>query len=151
MWHINGRALLVLGLLLSSFPVANSADADKYPVVWGDYWEVTGIKLKDGGALAYARFLADEWRKDQEFAKSKGWIKGYKMLFSPYPRHDEPHLYLVIISEALPSGPEFEKRDDEYMAWKQRSSEQLEKETGDRVEFREIFSGALLQELTFRQ
>jgi hypothetical protein len=148
---MNKRAVLVLTLLLSSLTLAKSASADKYPVVSGDYWEVSGIKLKDGGAFAYAKFLADEWRKDQEFAKSKGWIKGYKVLNNPYPRHGEPDLYLVVISEKLPSGTEFEQRDDEYMAWKQKSNEQLEKESGNRVEFREIFGGSLLQELTFRQ
>ena len=148
---MNRRAVLVLTLVLSTFTLAKNANADKFPVVPGDYWEVTGIKLKDGGSFAYAKFLADEWRKDNEFAKSKGWIKGYKLLLNPYPRHDEPDLYLVIVSEKLPSGPEYEKRDDEYMAWKQKSNEQLVKESGDRVEFREIFAGSLLQELTFRQ
>ena len=147
---MNRRVVLVLALLLSSFTLAKSASADDYPVVNGDYWEVTGIKLKDGGALAYAKFLASEWRKDQEFAKSKGWIKDFKLLYNNYARHEEPDLYLVIISEKLPSGPELEKRADEYLAWKQKSNEQMEKESGNRVEFQEIFAGSLLQELTFR-
>jgi len=151
MCHLKGRVVLALALLLSSFAVAESAIADQWPVVYGDYWEVTGIKLKDGGAFAYAKFLADEWRKDQDFAKSKGWIKGYKIFINPYPRQGEPDLYLVAISERLPSGAEYEKRDVEYMAWKQKSNEQMQKESGNRVEFREILAGSLLQEVLFRQ
>jgi len=46
-------------------------------VVLGDYREVTGVKLKDAGTLAYANYLAGEWRANVEFAKSKGWINGY--------------------------------------------------------------------------
>lgn len=46
-------------------------------MVPGGYWEVTGVKLKDGGTLAYADYLAGEWRANVESAKSKGWIKGY--------------------------------------------------------------------------
>jgi branched-chain amino acid transport system substrate-binding protein len=38
---------------------------------------VTGIHLKDGGALAYMNFLATEWKANQEFAKSKGWKTAY--------------------------------------------------------------------------
>ena len=72
----------------------------------GDFWEVTGIHLKDGGALAYANFLATDWRADQEFAKSKGWIKSYMVFSNNHARKGEPDLYLVVISERLPTGAE---------------------------------------------
>jgi hypothetical protein len=148
--HLRTQLITAAALIALSLATAKPVAAQEWPVVWGDYWEVAGIRLKDGGTLAYARFLADEWRKDQEFAKSKGWIKSYKLLWNAHPRHDEPHLYLVTISEKLPSGPEFESRDVEYMAWKKKSATQMEKETGDRAEYREVLAGALLQELTFR-
>lgn len=72
----------------------------------GDFWEMTGVHLKDGGALAYANFLATEWKADQEFAKSKGWIKGYMVLSNAYARKGEPDIYLITISERLASGSE---------------------------------------------
>ena len=119
-------------------------------VLWNDFWEMTGVHLKDGGALAYANFLASEWKADQEFAKSKGWIKGYMVLGNAYARKGEPDLYLVVISERLPSGPESGKRDDEYIAWKKKTQAQMLKESGNRLEIREIGSNSLLQELKFR-
>lgn len=145
-----GSAILALALCLSSFAMTMRAVAEEYPVVLGDWWEVSGIKLKDGGTFAYAKFLASEWRANQEFAKSKGWIKRYMILQNPYPRHGEPDVYLITISDKLASGAESDKRNNEYMAWQKKSEEQLEKETGDRAEFREIFSSALLQEVHFR-
>jgi len=120
-------------------------------MVPGDFYEVTGVHLKDGGALAYANFLATEWKADQEFAKSKGWIKSYMVMGNVYPRKGEPDLYLVVISERLPSGAEADKRDDDYLAWKKKNQAQLQKEMGNRLEFREIDGNSLLQELKFRK
>jgi hypothetical protein len=127
-----------------------SALAGDWPMTQGDFWEVTGVHLKDGGGLAYATFLAAEWKADQEFAKSKGWIKGYMVLANAYSRKGEPDLYLIVISERLASGPEADKRTDEYMAWKKKSTAQMQKESGNRFEIREIDNNLLLQEWKFK-
>jgi hypothetical protein len=138
-------------LCASSAMMATRAVADEWPLVSGDFWEVTGIHLKDGGGLAYANFLAAEWRENQEFAKSKGWIKGYMVLANTYARKGEPDLYLITIMEKIASGPEGEKRQAEYMEWKKKTVAQMQKESGNRTEFREVGSSMLLQELKFRK
>lgn len=69
--------------------------------------------------LAYANFLAGEWREKQEFAKSKGWIRGYMVLSNVHARKGEPDLYLVTITDKIVSGAESESRSKEYMAWRQ--------------------------------
>ena len=71
------KTIFVLMLGASSMMMASGALAQGWPLVGGDYWEVTGIDIKDGGGLKYANWLADEWRKSLEFSKSKGWIKDY--------------------------------------------------------------------------
>lgn len=144
------KGFLVLALCSATAAMTTPALASDWPLMPGDFWETTGVHLKDGGALAYASFLATEWKADQEFAKSKGWIKGYMVFSNAYPRKGEPDLYLVVISERVPSGAEGDKRTDEYLAWKKKSQAQLVKESGNRLEFREIGSSALLQELKFR-
>ena len=66
------KALAVIVLGLASMTFASSAVAqDEWPFTNGDYWEVTGIKVADGGAFKYSKWLATEWRKQLEFAKSK--------------------------------------------------------------------------------
>ena len=144
------RSILVLGVCALAVITTSRARADEYPLVNGDFWEVSGIHIKDGGTLAYATFIAGEWRKDQEFAKSKGWIKSYMVLANNHARKGEPDVYLITVSDKLPSGPESEKMLEEYMAWSKASIAQLEKESGDRTEFREVGSTLLLQELKFR-
>jgi hypothetical protein len=143
-------AILSWSLGVASVMATAPAFAEKWPMVAGDFWDVTGIHLKDGGSLGYATFLAGEWRANQEFAKSKGWIKGYTVLSNNYPREGEPDLYLITITDRLVTGAEGEKRSDEYMEWRKKSLSQMQKESGDRVEIREVGGNLLLQELTFR-
>lgn len=145
------KGLLVLMLCAVWAAVPTRAAAEEWPLVQGDYWEMTGVHLKDGGALAYANFLATEWKANQEFAKSKGWIKGYMVLSNVNSRKGEPDLYLITISERLVSGPEAEKRTEEYMAWRKKTQAQMQKESGNRLEIREVGSSTLLQELNFRK
>jgi hypothetical protein len=62
---------LMTALLLGAAAMLASVGAiaqEKYPLVLGDYWEVTGVKIKDGGGLTYAEFVAGEWKQDGEFA-----------------------------------------------------------------------------------
>ena len=144
------KGLLVLMLCSSAVGIPTRSFAGDWPTNQGDFWEVTSVHLKDGGGLTYAKFLATEWKADQEFAKSKGWIKSYTVLSNAYARKGEPDLYLVTVTERLASGPEGEKRNDEYIAWKKKTEAQMQKESGNRLEIRELGSSSLLQELKFR-
>jgi hypothetical protein len=74
------------------------------------------------------------------------------MIFSnSYPRPGEPDLYLVTITEDVASAATSEKREEEYMAWRKKTLVQMQKESGNRAEFREVISSSLIQELTFRK
>ena len=74
------------------------------------------------------------------------------MIFgNSYARPGEPDLYLVSVTEDVPSAATSEKRSDEYMAWRKKTLAQMQKESGNRAEFREVISNSLLQELTFRK
>ncbi len=145
------KTICALALGAMSMTFAAGAMADEWPLTQGDYWNVTGIHLKDGGSLKYAQWLAGEWRENQEFAKSKGWIKGYKIVSNVYPRAGEADIYLVTIMESVISGAEGEKRQAEYMEWKKKSLATMQEESGNRAEYREVLSSSLLQELTFRK
>lgn len=144
------KTLFAMVLGITATMMVADVFAEEWPMVAGDYWEVTGIDIKDGGDLKYANWLADEWRKNSDFAKSKGWIKGYMLFGNVYGRAGEPDLYLVRIIESVVSGAEGEKRSDEYQEWRKKSLEQMETESGNRAEYREVMSSELLQELKFR-
>jgi hypothetical protein len=145
------KTLCILALGISALAVTSNVLAQEWPLVAGDYWTVTGIEIKDGGDLKYANWLAAEWKKDAEFAISKGWLKGYKIFGNVHARKGEPDLYLVRIFEDMPSGPEGEERYKEYMEWQSKSEAQMETESGNRAEYRTVGSTELLQELMFRK
>jgi hypothetical protein len=149
--NLIARSLMVLALCASSLMAASAARADDWPLVAGNFWDVTGIVIKDGGGLKYATFLAGEWRDNQEFAKSQGWIKSYTVLSNVYPRKGEPDLYLITVTDQIASGAESEKRQAAYLAWRKKTIAQMQGESGNRAEFREVSTNSLLQEMTFRK
>jgi hypothetical protein len=145
------RSIFVLALGAASMMTAAGALAQEWPLVPGNYWEVTGIDIKDGGGLKYAQFLASEWKDNLEFSKSQGWIKDYMIFSNVYARANEPDLYLVTVTESIVSGSESEKRQQAYMAWRKKTLEQMQSESGNRAEYREVMSDSLLQELKIRK
>lgn len=126
------------------------AAAQNYPFTQGDYSEIAMIDLADGGGMQYANFLADDWRKAQEFAKSQGWIKDYAVYYNYNPRPGEPDLYLAVRFEALPDAAESERRAAAYREHMSRTDAQFEAESGDRAQYRTVMGSFLLRELKFK-
>jgi hypothetical protein len=145
------KQLLALALCVSALAMTTNVLAQEWPMTSGDFWEVTGIHTKDGGDYKYAQWLATEWKKNSDFAVSKGWLKSYKILYNVHSRKGEPDLYILRVFESMPSGPEGEKRYAEYMEWVKKSEEQMQAESGNRAEYREVMSTVLLQEALFRK
>jgi hypothetical protein len=142
------KVLAVILLGVSAMGIAQAQDEP--PFIGGDYWEVTGIKTADGGGLKYARWLAGEWRKNSEFAKSKGWVKDFMVISNVHPRSDEPDLYLIRVFENMATVEQGEGRRKEYMAWSKKSMEKMASESGNRAEYRTVMSTSLLQHMKFR-
>ena len=140
----------VLAALLSCTATAPVAAQD-FPLVSGDFTEVSMIKIADGGEMEYANYLADKWRKSQEFAKSKGWITGYAVYSNYNSRPGEADLLLTVSFSSLPDAAEEEKRDAAYRAYMQRSDAQLVAESGDRAKYRTILGSYLIRELKFKK
>ena len=144
------KLMAVLTFGASTIMMSGSVVADEWPLAGGDYWEVTGIDIHDGAGYKYSKWLATEWRKDLEFAKSKGWIKDYMILANVHARSDEADLYLIRVRESIVSAAEGEKRQKEYMEWQSKSIEKMQSESGNRAEYRTVMSDSLLQVLKFR-
>jgi len=144
------KSIAVLAFGVASLTMSMGAGAEEWPFVGGDYWEVTGIDIQDGGGWKYANWLADEWRKDLDFAKSKGWIKSYMVLQNVHGRSDEPDLYLITVVNDVPSGAVNEKRTKEYLDWQEKSIETLSGESGNRATYRTVMSTSLVQVMHFR-
>lgn len=137
-WAAAGAALL-----LSAMPAAAQQASPWKP---GNYWNVSGIKVKEGHTLTYARHLADVWQKQQDFAKSKGWISGYHVLSNPFPRQGEPDIYLIVITDRMVDADEGDKRAAEMRAHMQMTQEQMVAAAGQRAEYRTNVGNMQLRE-----
>ncbi|MEQ8742339.1 hypothetical protein [Parasphingorhabdus sp.] len=146
------KKMMMATAMTVAAPMALStpAMADEFPLKAGDYTTMTGIYLEDGGGTAYATYLASEWKKNQDFAKSKGWISDYKIFYNVDRRDGEPMLYLTQTFPSMPSGAEIEKRDKEWEEFDKRTNAQLDAASGNRAKFRKVTGSMTLQEAKIR-
>lgn len=125
------------------------AAAQDVPLVGGDYWDVTSVKIDDGHFGDYADFLADRFRKTNEYAKSKGWIKGYYIFSNVNNRSDEPDLYLVTVTDHVPTPAETIARNKEMNTYLQSNDRKELSASGQRATYRHITADMLLQQMVF--
>jgi hypothetical protein len=141
--------LVALGAATIAF--AGPATAQDFPLRNGNFWNVAEITVDDGHFGDYADHLAGAYRKSQDFAKSKGWIKDYYILANSNKRADEPDLYLVTITDHITTPAEDEAREKEINAFLASSARQGDKESGVRAKYRKLGGNMLLQELLYKQ
>ena len=146
------RKLMFAAMLAAPFAIAicTPVAAQNSPFTPGDYEEVGMIDVSDGGGTAYANFLATTWKKNQEFAKSKGWITGYQVLANVNPRPGEPDLYLVTSFTSSPDAAEDERRNQAYRDFMKQSDAEMDAASGDRAKYRTVMGSFLLRQLKFK-
>jgi hypothetical protein len=133
---------------LTLVPTAASAQALAYSP--GSYWSVQGIHVEPGQFENYMDYVADRYRRNQEFAKSQGWISGYRILVNVNKRADEPDMYLITEFARMPDAKEQMERDAAVERNLRETARQAEQGSGQRVSMRKLGSSMLLQELTLK-
>lgn len=137
-------AMLAIAMAL---PLAAPVAAQEFPLVPGEYVQMSGIDVKDGaGGLKYAEFLATEWKKNQEYAKSQKWITDYGIYTNVDKRPGEPDIYLMIRFASIPDAAEQQRRAKAYEAWSRTTVQDQAVASGNRAEYRTSVSSMLLQE-----
>lgn len=141
---------LMLGALAAAtISMSIPAAAQELPLKSGDFWDVGAVTIDDGHFGDYADFLAAEYRKNMEFQKSKGWIKGYHILLNSNKRAGEPDLYLVTIFDHVTTPAEDIQREKDANAFLKQTTRQGMAASGQRATYRHLGSDMLLQEMTW--
>ena len=143
-------ALAMVGALMLFVSLSATAQ-DENPWKAGNYWNMTGIHVKDGGGLKYAQYLATEWVRNQEYAKSQGWISDFMVLSNTHPREGEPNLYLITIAPSLPSSDEADKRGQMTREFNKTTIAQMQSQSAGRAEIREVGGQMQLRQLVLRK
>ena len=145
------RKMMLAALGAATIAIAVPAAAQDIPLVSGNFWNVSEITIDDGHFSTYADYLAGKWRKQEEFAKSKGWIKDYYILGNNNKRAGEPDLYLVEVFDHMTTPAEDLVREKEMNAFMAQTSRQGEAGSADRAKYRHLGGTMLLQEQVFRK
>ncbi|MEE4152638.1 MAG: hypothetical protein V2I27_00610 [Erythrobacter sp.] len=141
------KTALAAAAIALALPAASPALAQDYPLKAGEYVQMTGIVVEDGeGTLKYAQWLATEWKRFQEHAKSQGWISDYGIYANVNARAGEPDLFLVVQFASLPDAAEQERRDKAFDEWSRTTIREQAVASGNRAEYRTAISSMLLQE-----
>jgi hypothetical protein len=146
-------SMLVAGALALAWSVMPAAPALSQASSYdpGNYWEVGEVTIEDGQYENYMDFLNANWKPQQAFMKSKGYILDGYILSNPYKRKGEPDLYLVTIYKQMPTPALEEKMHAEFLAFTKKDDHQLDSESGGRVKMRTIGGTQLLRELVFKK
>lgn len=144
------RKILVAAAFAASLCMAPSAAAQETAYTSGGYMVVQGIHIEPGQFENYMDYIADQYRRNQDFARQQGWITGYRIFANVNRRHDEPDLYLLSEMASLPTPAEQERRDQAFERHMQQTARQAEASSGQRVTMRRLGSNILLQELNLR-
>ena len=142
---------LMLGALGAATMVLTSVPAwgQELPIKTGDFWDVAAISIDDGHFSDYSDYLAGQYRKNMEFQKSKGWIKGYYILANSNKRAGEPDLYLVTVFDHVTTPAEDIQREKEANAFLTQTTRQGIAGSGQRATYRHLGSDMLLQEMVW--
>ena len=139
-----------LAALPLSFALQTPAYAQASSYTPGSFWDVTGIKFKEGGGEKYLDWLATNWKRQQEFAKSKGWIEDYMVVANAYPRNGEPDLWLMIKYKAVPDAAEQVRRNAAFEQFLKMDPHQADVASGERGAIRTVQEMMMLQELKLK-
>ena len=145
------RKLILTALGAATMLVAIPAAAQDIPLVTGNFWNVTEVTIDDGHFSTYADYLAGQYRKQEEFAKSKGWIKDYYILSNNNKRSGEPDLYLVEVFDHVTTPAEDIAREKDMNAYLAQTTRQGEAGSGNRAKYRHIGGTMLLHNLLYRK
>jgi hypothetical protein len=141
------KATIAAAALAASLLFAAPAGAQQRSYAPGPLWDVASIKVEDGQFENYLDFLNRQWRDNQAYAKSQGWILDYYILSNEYPRADEPDIYLVTRYADFPSNAEIKRRDALMLEHMKSDPHALDRQSGERVKMRTLKGTMMLREL----
>jgi hypothetical protein len=144
------RKIMLAALGAATTLIAVPAAAQDIPLVTGNFWNVTEVTIDDGHFSTYADYLAGQYRQQEDFAKSKGWIKDYYILSNNNKRTGEPDLYLVEVFDHVTTPAEDLAREKDMNAHLAQTTRQGEAGSGERAKFRHIGGTMMLQEMVYR-
>lgn len=117
------------------------------PVRNGSVWEVNFIRIKPGMGSAYMKYLATDWKKEQEALKAEGLILSYKVLETEGHTSGDWNLMLMTEFKDLASLEANEAKADAVTQRIIGNDERMMQGYKERAEIREVLGSRLAREI----
>jgi hypothetical protein len=143
------RTLMAFTLAMAALPIT-PATAQRSNNEPGNYVSVSMIKVLPGQFENYMDFLAGQWKKQREYAKSKGYLVSYHVLSAVDSRPNEPDLFLVMEFKDWPTNAESKRRQDEFVAMMKMDEHQMDAAAAARGPMRTPMGSMTLQEVVLK-
>lgn len=130
--------------------LGSAASAQNSSYTPGTVWTFSHIKVEPGQFENYMDFLANTWKKSNEFGKKEGVVVSYHVFSVNNPREGEPDLILAIEAKDYIGNAEqlaLQKKFEAFMAMDQRKMDQA---GGERKVMRKLAGSMELQELKLK-
>ena len=141
--RILGVCLAVCLLLLGALVYAQTV----HPTHNGSVWTLAFIHVKAGMAPAYNKYLANDWKKEQEALKSAGIILSYKVIGTEAHSPTDWDLMLMVEYKDLASLEGNEDKADALLEKMFGGDEKVMQGYKDRSEIREVLGTRLAREI----
>ena len=141
------RVLVIcLGVCLLALGISLYAQVNR-PVHNGSVWVLSFIHVKAGMSPAYDKYLASEWKKEQDTLKSAGIILSYKVIGAEPHSPTDWDLMLMVEYKDLASLEANEDKADELLQKAFGSDEKVMQGYKERSEIREVLGTRLAREI----
>jgi hypothetical protein len=136
-------ALAVLCLLSFALPML----AQSKPYHEGSVWQIQYIHVKAGMEDRYSRYLASDWKKEQEAMKKAGYVLSYKAISTESHAPTDPNVILMTEYKDLTTLEANADKMDQLGQELFGGMPKVEAGYTDRANYRDIIGGRLGREI----
>ena len=117
------------------------------PVHDGTVWELSFIHVKPGMGPAYDKYLASEWKKEQEALKTAGMILSYKVIGTEAHSPNDWDLMLMVEFKDLATLEANEDKADAILQKMFGGDEKVMQGYKERSEIRDVLGTRIAREI----
>jgi hypothetical protein len=113
----------------------------------GSVWNIGFIKMKPGMETAYLKYIAEDWKREQEALKKDGQIISYKVITTEDHGADDWNIMLMTEYKDLATMEANETKADNLAQTVSGNDEKQMQGYRDRLQIREIKENRLAREI----
>ncbi len=143
---------LTLGAALAAAYLATSmvASAQTLPYSKGPVWDCAQIRTKDGHGAEYMKWVATQWKAQEEAAIKGGYAIGYKVLSAVDPRAGEPDIMLCTEYKDMAAFDVPDAKVAAFMAKQFGSAKQASQDEVARGSMRKVMGDVMMRQVILK-